>query len=267
MMRLKHVAKMAAGGTPSVDDPAMWAEGGLPWVAITDMTRSSSVVATARTVTAEGIASKRLPVGDPGTLLFAMYASLGSMAVLGTRATWNQAVLGIEPKSGMAESRFIRYWLEHLGRDLGALARSNTQDNLNAEQVGNFPFPVIRLPRQQAIADYLDAETARIDAIIDKKRQISMLASERLSSAAEVALESSERVALKRVANLLPGYTFPSDHFGPEDSGLRLLRGVNVGVGSLRWDDAVHLIDDGGEYGRYLLEEGDVVIGMDRPFI
>jgi type I restriction enzyme S subunit len=101
-----------------------------------------------------------------------MYASLGAVAVLGAEATWNQAILGIQGREGIADNRFIAYWLEHLARDLSALARSNTQDNLNAEQVAGLPFPILTLTGQRRIADFLDAETVRVDALIAKKLRL-----------------------------------------------------------------------------------------------
>ena len=59
------------------------------------------------------------------------------------------------------------------------MARSNTQDNLNAEQVANLGFPVLSVGTQRAIADYLDTETSRIDTLITKKRRMIELLSER----------------------------------------------------------------------------------------
>jgi type I restriction enzyme, S subunit len=183
MSVLKRVATLTAGGTPSVDVTTNWAdEGGTNWVTIADMTRDRTVAQTDRCLTAEGLQSKGLKVGRTGTLLFAMYASVGEVAVLGADAAWNQAILGIEPRPGLAESAFVRYWLQHLRPQLTAHFRSNTQDNLNAEQVGNLPFPVVPLATQRVIADYLDAETARIDALIEKKRRMVELLEERVDS-------------------------------------------------------------------------------------
>ena len=62
------------------------------------------------------------------------------------------------------------------------MARSNTQDNLNAEQVANLCFPVLSVGAQRAIADYLDIETGRIDALISKKRRMIELLEERVGS-------------------------------------------------------------------------------------
>jgi len=135
------------------------------------------------------------------------------------------------------------------------------------ERLGQLPVAAPLLREQRAIADFLDAETARTDALIAKKRQLLELTDERERSAGEEWLRSDEQVPVRRVAALLPGYTFPSTEFSPDFSGARLLRGVNVGVGAIRWDDCVRLDGQGAEYRRYVLAPGDLVLGMDRPFI
>lgn len=211
---LKRVAYLRAGGTPAVDDPILWNDDtGTDWISIGDMTRSPIVRSGTRRVSERGMATKRLPVGCPGTVLFAMYASLGAVAVLGVDATWNQAILGIQGREGVADNQFIAYWLKHLSRDISALARSNTQDNLNAEQVGNLPFPAIKVASQQQIADFLDDETARIDALIEKKQRMvevlnqrqqalvdSLLAelpTERLKHAVAIAVSNVDKLTLE----------------------------------------------------------------------
>ena len=203
LTKLKRVAVLRAGGTPSVQAERFWRAppDGVPWVAIGDMSDGGLVSHTARHVSPEGIADKRLPVGTPGTVLFAMYASLGAVAELAVEASWNQALLGIEPLHGASERRFVRYWLEHLRPSLGALARSNTQDNLNAEQVANLCFPVLSVGAQRAIADYLDIETGRIDALISKKRRMIELLNERKRLLGEEVIanlrRSEEHVPMK----------------------------------------------------------------------
>lgn len=202
--KLKRVARLVAGGTPTVDDEKNWAtaDSGLPWVSIGDMSDGRPVESTTRHVSNAGVESKRLPIGEAGTLLFAMYASVGAVGTLGVRASWNQALLGIEAIPGTSDPRFIRYWLEHLKPDLAALSRSNTQDNLNAEQVGNFPFPVMQLAEQRAIADYLDAETARIDALITKKQQLIHLLEERWRALVDHTTSVGLSVRVRHITSL-----------------------------------------------------------------
>jgi len=253
--RLKRVATLRAGGTPPVDDPLMWTDKGTPWVSITDMTRSPLVVSPDRSVSPAGLVASRLPLGNPGTILFAMYASVGDLAVLGVRATWNQAILGIEPLGDRSQGRFIGYWLEHLRPELGALMRSNTQNNLNAEQVGNLHFPTMALPRQRAIADYLDAETTRIDALIDKKRRMVELLRLRLVCARSDQFRSAtpRTVPLRRLVRCLDGRRVPLNR---EDRSSRSGPYPYWGSGGV-----LDYIDD------YLFEEELVLLGEDgAPF-
>ncbi|MEV7199544.1 restriction endonuclease subunit S [Streptomyces griseoluteus] len=170
--KLKWVATTTAGGTPSVAEPSFWSnddETGLPWVSIGDMSGREGVTATGRRVTDEGISAARLPVGAPGTLLLSMYASLGHTAFLKTRASWNQAILGIDVSSSY-DVRFVKYALDAIKPTLTEFARSNTQANLNAEQVGNLALPDPPLETQRRIADFLDAESARIDRLTQLRR-------------------------------------------------------------------------------------------------
>ena len=75
-------------------------------------------------------------------------------------------------------------------------------------------------------------------------------------------------VTLGEVADLLVGFAFKSARFTDDDSDPRLLRGVNIGQGSLDWSRSAYWPqDDRAVYERYELADGDVVLAMDRPWI
>jgi type I restriction enzyme S subunit len=75
---------------------------------------------------------------------------------------------------------------------------------------------------------------------------------------------SSEQVGKYR--KLQNGYAFKSGWFAK--SGLRLLRNANIGHGEIRWTDTVYLPKEmADEYERFQLNEGDIVLTLDRPFI
>lgn len=151
--RLKHVVKLIAGATPSTADSDNWTSGnqGIAWVTIGDMTRMDPVIVTEKRVTCEAIAVSGLTVAPPGTLLLSMYASLGQVAETGVEACWNQAILGVFPRSNEFDKRFLKYALIALGPVLREHARSNTQANLNAEQVANTRIPRPPLDEQRRI--------------------------------------------------------------------------------------------------------------------
>ena len=125
------------------------------------------------------------------------------------------------------------------------------------------------LPTQKAIADFLDRETARIDQLIEKKRRMVEVLGERLCAEREASVWVHSKFAkLGHHVSILSGYAFPSDGFSDDPLDDRLLRGANVGVDTLRWDDVVYWpADDCERLKRFRLEIGDLVMGMDRPWI
>ena len=182
--RLKHVlTALISGGTPDTNNDDYWSDDdeGIAWVAIGDMSTTALVRFTEKKVTESGLASKRLKVMPPGTLIYSMYASMGHVAELAIPATINQALLGFEFVEDV-EPSFAKWWLRHLQPVLLAEASSNTQDNLNADKVKNLPFPAIDLASQVCIASFLDRETARIDRLIAEKERMLALLDEKRSA-------------------------------------------------------------------------------------
>ncbi|MCP9619925.1 hypothetical protein FOH10_07405 [Nocardia otitidiscaviarum] len=187
-MKLKYLADTLAGGTPAVENPLYWTDSpeGIAWISIGDMSDRGQVEATGRRVTMQGIEAARLPVLGAGTLLLSMYASLGHTALTTEWSTWNQAILGIVPRSG-SSPQFLKYALESIRPRISEFARSNTQSNLNAEQVRNLTLPRPSSEEQRRIADFLDAETSRIDRLVElRRRQIESLAERSRAITSEV---------------------------------------------------------------------------------
>lgn len=142
-----------AGGTPDSNDGDYWtdAPGGVAWVAIGDMVDCSTTTDTSRRLTPLGLSASRLRVAPAGVLLFAMYASLGKLTVTAVPCVWNQAIIGLVPDEMKADAEYVALWLEALRPHLSLLARSTTQDNLNAEQVRSLPVPLVAVEKQRAL--------------------------------------------------------------------------------------------------------------------
>lgn len=186
---LKHLTRFTAGGTPDSNNPDFWSdEVGTPWVSISDMSSRDTVATSMKLVTDAGLRDKNLRVMGAGTVLFAMYASVGEVAILEMEAASNQAILGLTPKSDQADPKFLFYALKAINKWLPSLYRSSTQNNLNAEQVGNFRIPTPSLDEQREISAYLDDETAEIDAAIADAREAMELSKERRAALISAAV-------------------------------------------------------------------------------
>jgi len=137
------LVRTIAGGTPDSTDDRLWESDGqgIAWLSIGDMVDCGFTTSTVRSLTPDGLRASRLAIAPPETLLFAMYASLGKITTTQIPAVWNQAILGLVPNPELVDVLFLARWLEVLREHLSFVARSSTQENLNAEQVGELPVP------------------------------------------------------------------------------------------------------------------------------
>ncbi len=80
----------------------------------------------------------------------------------------------LRPRHSVAEGRFLYWAMSSTGvrRELEVGATGVTRYGLKTEVIERLGIPTPPAEEQRAIADYLDTETARIDALITKKRRM-----------------------------------------------------------------------------------------------
>ena len=172
--KLGEVADMGSGGTPP-SSIATYYDGEIPWVSISDMTKGGKVImGTDRNLTREGFANSAAQMFPIGTVLYAMYASLGECSVAGISLCSSQAILGIRPKDRLS-GEFLYYFLTSLKPMVKTLGQQGTQANLNKRMVQDFRLSLPPLAEQTAIAAVLseqDGELAVLEQRRDKTRAL-----------------------------------------------------------------------------------------------
>ena len=189
------------------------------------------------------------------------------------------------------ESRFIHYYLHSLDTTK-VLYRFGSGLRQNLSFLDFKRLPVFSIPKniQTIIADYLDQKTAQIDAAIAIKEQQIELLKERKQIIIQQAVtqgldpnvpmkdsgvewigqipEHWNYIKLKHFIDVLPGFAFQSEAYSSNGNDIKLLRGVNVGPDLVKWSEVVYWSKDKmAGLDKYQLEEGDLVIAMDRPWI
>jgi len=68
--------------------------------------------------------------------------------------------------------------------------------------------------------------------------------------------------------DLISGYAFKSQYFTDDPSDVPLVKGENVGQGMIHWDKSKYWPrTDSDDYEKFVLQPGDVVLAMDRPWV
>ena len=151
------------------------------------------------------------------------------------------------------------------------------------------------VPEQTAIARFLDHADRRIRRYILAKEKLIALLEEQKQATIHQAVTGQidvgtgqpypaykpsgvewlgdvpkhwEVLRLGRLITLTVGFPFKSGGFTQADDDMRLLRGVNIAPGRIRWDDLVRWpVTDLHTFADYRVEVGDIVLGMDRPIV
>ena len=165
------------------------------------------------------------------------------------------------------EPRFVCYSMASLyfdGRTTAAIKQTTGIQNLDVEQLLASEIWLPPLAEQRAIADYLDAETARIDALITKKQQLIHLLEERWIALQERKLENGlveySTVALRHIVTISGGLTLGGSNPNCSITRRPYLRVANVQDGFLDLDEIAEVDVAVQAAARFELRSGDVLM-------
>jgi type I restriction enzyme S subunit len=167
---------------------------------------------------------------------------------------------------------------------------SGLRQNLDFKDIKRMPVLLPPKDEQAAIVRFLDHADRRIRRAIAAKQKLIRLLEEQKRAVIHRAVtrgldpdvrlkpsgvewlgdvpEHWELVRLGRVVELVTGFPFKSEGFSRDELDIKLLRGINISPGRLRWEDVVRWPQgDSGRFDGFALQVGDIVLGMDRPII
>ena len=181
-------------------------------------------------------------------------------------AALNQRVCALRD-TGVSDLRFLAYALPDHLKVINDLTYSTTVKHLSSGQVTGLRITAPDRDDQGRIADYLDRETATIDALIEKQRLLMARLKERMDvfwrELYSTALDKSSALQLRRHVQSISdgpfGSALTSAHY--TDAGVRVIRLGNIGHGVFKQADAAFVSEDYGEkLRRYAVEPGDLVM-------
>ncbi|MFU4998265.1 restriction endonuclease subunit S [Pseudomonas paraeruginosa] len=197
----------------------------------------------------------------------------------------------LRPKPAAADARYINYIVQgssFRAFGAGAMTGAGGLKRVPDEFTRNFPVPLPELGEQRLIAAHLDSETARIDALIEKKtRFIELLREKRqalITHAVTKGLDPNVKMKdsgvewlgdvpehwvvkrLKFIATVQTGIAKGKDNAEKDTVEVPYLRVANVQDGYLDLDEVATIEVSTADLPRYLLQSGDVLMNEGGDF-
>ena len=160
--RLGNLGDWGSGGTPSKSNKAYYESGTIPWLVIGDL-NESVVYRSNLCITEEGLKNSSAKLLPTGTLLVAMYGSIGKTAITGVQCATNQAIAYCQPHEGI-NLNYLHRIMQWLKPNLIVQGKGGTQQNISQGILKNISVPLAPSNEQRRIADKLDRVLARVDA-------------------------------------------------------------------------------------------------------
>jgi type I restriction enzyme S subunit len=126
--------------------------------------------------------------------------------------------------------------------------------------------PKIDLENQRNITTQLKAQLAEVEsarkALEVQQADIKLFA----ATALDKLYSNPNKEKIGNVAKVQSGYAFKSKDFITQ--GIKLLRNTNILPNKIYWDDTAYLPSESfAQYSNYVINEGDVILSLDRPII
>lgn len=136
-----NVDLLASGGTPSTKI-LKYFDGNIVWVSIDDISQSGKYISKSnRTLSLEGLQNSSAKLFPKGTILYAMYASIGKCAIANIDCATSQAIIGIVPSKNSFDNQYLYYYLCSIQERISTQGQQGTQANLNKGLVESFKIP------------------------------------------------------------------------------------------------------------------------------
>lgn len=173
--KIKYMFSSCNGGTPDTSNPDYW-DGTIPWVSAKDM-KTNKLYDTEDHITELGLKESSTKYIAPGQVLLVVRSGILKhtipVAVNIVPVAINQDIKALRPINNLL-SEFLCYFI--IGCQTSLLAiwskQSCTVESIEDKYLTETYVPFISCEEQKKIIDFLDRETAKIDSLIQKEKQI-----------------------------------------------------------------------------------------------
>lgn len=165
--------KWSSGGTPKSGTPAYYENGSIHWLNISDL-NDGLINCAERQITELGLKESSAKMVKEGSVLIAIYGSIGKLGINTIPLATNQAICFTQHIPEHILNKFLFYYLLSIRNKLISLGKGGTQQNISQTVLKTIPFAYPNKPTQTAIVQKIETLFADIDAGIASLKNAQM---------------------------------------------------------------------------------------------
>ncbi len=151
---LGSLGEWGSGGTPLKSHPEYYG-GDIPWLVIGDL-NDGLVTNVATHITKAGLENSSAKMVETGTVLIAMYGSIGKLGIAGIQCCTNQAIAFCRPDSKKVTRDYLFLMLRSLREQLLSRGQGVAQQNISQKILKAHPVSLPALSEQHRIVTKVD---------------------------------------------------------------------------------------------------------------
>jgi type I restriction enzyme S subunit len=273
LVRMQDIFDISRGGSPRpINDYLTDQENGVNWIMIGDTKGGGKYISkTAKKIKPEGVKKSRFV--KEGDFLLTNSMSFGRPYILKTSGCIHDGWLVLSPVNENIHTDYFYYYLgsKEIKIILASKAAGAVVKNLNKDIVKNLKIPLPPLDQQKKIAAILDAADAyrqKTKALITKYEELTQSLFLDMFGDPVSNPMGWEKSKADNHIDLLTGFAFKSKDYSKSSQDLKLCGGLIIMPWGIDWNKCNKWSPKNTKgLDKYWLNEGDIVMAMDRPWI
>jgi type I restriction enzyme S subunit len=261
--KMPEVVKWSSGGTPKATEKQYYENGTIPWLIIGDL-NDGIVTESASRITQLGLENSSAKMIPSGTLLVAMYGSIGKLGITGIECCTNQAIAYAKELHGVI-TKYMYYYMAMMKPKLISMGKGGTQKNISQSVLNSLDVIVPPIPEQERIVARIEELFSQLDSGVETlKKTKEQLAVYRQAVLKEAFEGITEFASIRSVSTLVTsGSRGWAQYYS--NTGAKFIRIGNLTRDSIDIDlNDIQYVDlpNKAEGLRTRLEKDDVLISI-----
>lgn len=262
--KMPEVAKWGSGGTPKATEKAYYENGTIPWLIIGDL-NDGVVTESATKITELGLENSSAKMIPAGTLLVAMYGSIGKLGITGIECCTNQAIAYVKQLHGVT-TKFMFYYMVLIKPELISMGKGGTQKNISQTVLKSLRVPVPPIEEQNRIVARIEELFSELDNGVETlrktKQQLAVYRQAVVKSVLDAYCKDVQTVKIGEVCHdVKVGIVIKPTQYYVQSAGVRAFRNANVRRNYVEDNDWAMISQEGHKQNsRSEVHAGDVLI-------